>query len=423
MDQMDYGYKLFDSNSSTPRSTKSDTARDSKKDNRGDYRLIGSNESTPRLIRNDSARDGKKKEGRIILPKLVDEQEFWLRITALVFFYLEDLYKDLLHKVGKLPSNPKDLFSDLCKNKHRVEGLLKRQKISQQQYDLIYPRNKKTEIWRFDISTFVFIVRYFTNIKPRGGWKLVNKLERGDKSKGALLIELEHFIVENIEGSEPIKEYCFEEMWNHILYFLKAFKVDIGEVTELKKCSLKDGTIPEKFWRCMMKAQTLYLSDTQKQVHKELLILQFEDEQCENKEDISKLLDESNIAQDMVLDFEEQVNSGHLLGTDLYSKLSDINKMLEQTETEMKFLKQMITFEKTAHTCKVNEALANGDHLDCDHSIDTSFDRIDGVGKCLLLVYIIYIIRFNVSIIPNLTINYINLLRARSFWKYAVFQC
>ena len=326
---------------------------------------------------------------RIILPKLINEQVYWLRLTGLIYFFLEDIYKDLLHKTGKLPTNPKELFNVLCKNKHRVEGLLKRQKITQQQYDLIYPRNKKTETWRFDITTFAFIVRYFTNVKPRGGWKLVNKLERGDKSKGALLIEIEHFITENIEGSEPIKGYCFEELWTHITYFLKAFKCNISEVKELKTLTFQNGVAPEKYWRCLMKAQTLYLSDHQKQIHQDILILQFEDEHCENKEDIAKLLEESKITEEMVIDFAEQVQSGHLMGTDLYSRMSDINKRLEQTETEKKFLKQMITFERTAHACKTHSNVSHHHHGDMptefEDSVDASFERPE-VGESFLFV-------------------------------------
>lgn len=329
------------------------------------------------------AKDEEAERGRrVILPKLLEEDSCWLRLAALVFFFLEEIFRDLLHKTGKLPSNPKDLFNELCKNKHRVESLLKRQKITQQQYDLIYPRNKKTETWRFDITTFVFIVRYFTNIKPRGGWCLVNKLEKGDKSKGALLIELEHFMTENIEGSEPIKQYCFDELWNHICYYLRGFKCDLSKVAELRRCTFEHGVAPEKYWRCLLKAQSVYLGDYQKQIHRDLIILQYEDEHFENKEDITKLLEESQNTEDMVLHLAEQVQSGHLLASDLYSRLSDINKRLEQSETEMKFLKQMISFEKTASTCMQNNAHKNvtgacgaDTTTEYDDSVDASFDR------------------------------------------------
>lgn len=355
------------------------------------YSSSGSNRSHGDLKRDTPSTPQEEvveKGRRVVLPKLLEEHFCWLKLAGLVFFFLEEIFRDLLHKTGKLSHNPKELFTELCKNKHRVESLLKRQKITQHQYDLIYPRNKKTETWRFDITTFVFIVRYFTTIKPRGGWRLVNKLERGDKSKGAILIELEHFMTENIEGSEPIKEYCFDELWSHICYFLRGFKCDLSQVAELKRCTFVNGTAPEKYWRCLMKAQALYLSDYQKQINRDLIILQYEDEQFENKEDITKLLEESKATGQMVLHFAEQVQSGHLMGTDLYSRMSDINKRLEQSETEMKFLKQMITFEKTAEKCTISTPHEDGvtgrgyggvadTTTEYEESVDASFERTE----------------------------------------------
>ena len=81
------------------------------------------------------AKDEEAERGRrVILPKLLEEDSCWLRLAALVFFFLEEIFRDLLHKTGKLPSNPKDLFNELCKKKHRVESLLKRQKITPVSY-------------------------------------------------------------------------------------------------------------------------------------------------------------------------------------------------------------------------------------------------------------------------------------------------
>ena len=86
----------------------------------------------------------------------------------------------------------------------------------------------------------------------------------------------------------------------------------------------------------------------------------------------------------MVLHLAEQVQSGHLLASDLYSRLSDINKKLEQSETEMKFLKQMISFEKTASACMQNNAPHHKNvtgacgadtTTEYDDSVDASFDR------------------------------------------------
>ena len=292
---------------------------------------------------------------RVILQKILDEQEYWLRLASFVHYFLEDLYHELLHKSSKLPTDPAELYKVLNKDRHRIESLLRRKKINQNQFDLIYPEDKKTLKWKFDISTFTFIVRYFTSIKPRGGWKLVNKLERGDKSKGALVIEFEHFITENIEGSEPIVKPSFNDMWNDAVYIVRSFKMPINEAIDLRKCSFANGTVPEKYEHCILKAQVQYLADNLTNVKHELQILLEEDDFLENTTDIQIRLDTCQQINLHIQDLAEQVQSRNISGKELYPKFYDINHNLEAVETEMTFLKQMIRFEKNVATNRDTE--------------------------------------------------------------------
>ena len=50
------------------------------------------------------------------------------------------------------------------------------------------------------------------------------------------------------------------------------------------------------------------------------------------------------------MDLGEKVHNGNFKGTELYPKVYDIHHKLEAAETEMKFLSQMIQFEKTAQS-------------------------------------------------------------------------
>lgn len=313
-----------------------------------------------------------KENDRIILERLLDEQEYWTRLASLIQYFLNDIYTDLIHKQSKLPTDPGELYTMLNKNRHRIESLLRRKKISQAQFDLIYPENKKTEIWKMDISTFAYIVRYFTGIQPRGGWKLVNKLERGDKSKGALLIELEHLITENIEGSEPLQKPYFLDAWNDVVYVFKCLKLSMHDAVQLKTCSFKNGTVPEKYEHCVLKAQVQYLADHLKQTKDGLLLLLAEDELKENHKDIDTLLQQCKRIQTSLDDLAQQVyNKTFVKGAELFTKFYDINHSLESAEAEMKFLRQMITFEKNVAS-KLSEDGEDGhtDTNDGEHAID-----------------------------------------------------
>lgn len=309
---------------------------------------------------------GGKECGRVILERLLDEQEYWLRLASLIQYFLDDLYVELLHKLSKVPADPGELYKFLNKHRHRMESLLRRRKITQAQFDLIYPENKKTEIWKLDITTFTFIVRYFTSIRPRGGWRLVNKLERGDKSKGALLIELEHLITENIEDSEQIDHPYFLDVWTDIVYILKCFKVRIQDAVDLKLCSFKDGTVPEKYEHCVLKAQVQYLVDHLRHAKGELLILLAEDDLQENTKDIETLLEQCKQIQTSIDELAEQVHHKTFVkGTELYSKFYNVNHQLEDAENGMKFLKQMITFEKNVANQNKRQA-GDGEENDGD---------------------------------------------------------
>lgn len=278
----------------------------------------------------------------MLLTRILKEHEYWLRLTALLYHYRAELYNNILHRSCKLPTDPEKLYEKFTHKRHHIKYYLKRQKITQEQFDLIYPKSGKVDIHKFDIRTFVFVVRHFTKLKPKGGWVLVSRLHRGDKSKGAQLVELESFINENLDSNEPIMFHRFDEDWAELMYILKTLKMKTKTAHGLKKCQLSRTYIPPEYTPAIMKAQFEFIKTNQRMNTLAIRNLDIDDEEDENKGAIFNLQNQNSKIAELLNLLEGFINTKNVSWKAVFEKLSEIDKLLVDLKNDIDFLKEMI---------------------------------------------------------------------------------
>ena len=280
----------------------------------------------------------------MILSRILKEHDYWLRLATLIHYFKEALYNSILHRSCKLPLDPKKLYKVLNKKRKKIDNLLKRHKISEEQYNLIFPSSHKTQIKNFDIGTFVLVVRNCTSLKPSGGWTLVRNLKRGDRGKAALLLELEEHIHENMEGIEPILLPRFLEDWDDLVYLFKGLKMNVKDIRDLKACDMNN--IPVKYIEAVMKAQIEFVRNNQKLHTYKIRSLQLDDEDDANRVDIANLINQNTKIEKLVNSLYDSIAEFNASWNDVYNSLIEIDELLIALTENIDFLNQLMIMDR-----------------------------------------------------------------------------
>ena len=280
----------------------------------------------------------------MILPRILIDHECWLRLSALFHLHNERLYRYILYSCCKLPSDPQELYKLISKKKNTFKYLVKSCKLSFEQYDTIFPANEITDINKFDVTTFVAVVRYCTKMKPRGGWVLARQLKSYDKSKGALLLDLEQYYIENLEEVEPIHNNRFEDDWDELVYIFSRLKFNTMEVLDLKTCEINAGKVPDKYTEAILKAQIEFLRSTQRSNANKLRTLQSHEASDEVEADVLELLERNNTTQKNI-DKLYELTLRQENWQELYLELAEIDNFLMEIKSKIDFLQQLLKLE------------------------------------------------------------------------------
>ena len=174
----------------------------------------------------------------------ISSEERKMRLTKLLTKIDESLRKKY-HE--KFPRDPAQLYDYLHKNHLKdINKLLKKNILKQDQYDLLFPQNKKTESTLFDATLLLLQMRSLWLKKPPKGKTWVEWPDKNDNSDVAHLIRIRLTRNQIQHAQQNIDESTFTGIFKNVTASLITFGSTIGEIEDIKTCKLQRNTFSLK---------------------------------------------------------------------------------------------------------------------------------------------------------------------------------
>ena len=172
--------------------------------------------------------------------------EFWLRLATFLHHPLKSALLFVLHNTGKrtdyvgLRENELDLYNELNRNIGKINHLLKKGILKQDQVDILLPPGtNKTDSSTFDVTLIIVLITNFTTLPPpKNGWK--GKFDPTDLSTAAFVIHARKWRNVFIHGTEP-KSLCksdFDRIWLEGENIVKGLGLTTIDTKALKSINL-----------------------------------------------------------------------------------------------------------------------------------------------------------------------------------------
>ena len=175
------------------------------------------------------------------LSKIINENERWLKTAVCVSHHLKNALLQILFNRQEdpnykgLPEDEEELYKELLRFKPQLDSLIKKRVLKQDQYDIIYPNDKKTFFSKFDINIIALLIRNCQILQPPiAGWE--NALLPHDTSISANVMRAK--IIRNLifHYADPsaMDEAEFQKFWSDIASILQALKYheDISDIQQ-----------------------------------------------------------------------------------------------------------------------------------------------------------------------------------------------
>ena len=167
-----------------------------------------------------------------------------MRLTYLLTKITESLRKKY-HQ--KFPQDPALLYDYLLKNHLKdINKLLKKKILKQDQYDLLFPLNKKTDSMTFDATLLVLQMRSFWFKKPPKEKKWNDWPDKNDNSDAAHLNRIRLTRNKIQHAQQEIDENTFVDIFKKVTISLIAFGSTTEEIEVIKTCKLQRNTFSLK---------------------------------------------------------------------------------------------------------------------------------------------------------------------------------
>ena len=177
-------------------------------------------------------------------------EERKMRLTKLLSKIEESLRKKYHIK---LPQDPVQLYDYLLKNHEKdINKLLKKNVLKQDQYDLLFPQNKKTDSMTFDVTLLVLQLRSFWFKKPPAGKTWDEWPDNNDNSDVAHLnrIRLTRNLIQHSQQS--IDENTFLDIFKKVTPSLIAFGTKPKDIENIKTCKQRNTFSLREFFISLM---------------------------------------------------------------------------------------------------------------------------------------------------------------------------
>ena len=156
----------------------------------------------------------------MILSKLFNKYEHWIRCIIAINYHIRNALLDILHHSSNgLPRDPKDLYEQLDKeyNKRKnskLRNLFEKKILSKEEIKSLLPRSRESDSQDWDIPVIIVMIRnFYKGLKPpkgENGWK-TKKPEDNDFSLAAYLVlalEIRNLFFHNpMERCRPLSEF------------------------------------------------------------------------------------------------------------------------------------------------------------------------------------------------------------------------
>ena len=159
--------------------------------------------------------------------------ENWIRLLTLIHCVGFEVCKRILHQFENLPVNGAQLFQSLNRKRAEFDRLLRKNVLKQDQYDFIFPANGITDIEKFDITLFTFVISVMF----------------GRQKYQQLIDELRKWRNEEFhQGQIEMTKIEFSNKWNAFLQLVQNFGIIPSDYDDLKYGALdRQSQISNKY--------------------------------------------------------------------------------------------------------------------------------------------------------------------------------
>ena len=149
--------------------------------------------------------------------------ENWIRLLTLIHHVGFEVCKKILHQFENLPVDGAQLFQSLNRKRVEFDRLLRGNVLKQDQYDLIFPGNGVTDIKKFDITLFTFVISVMFG--KRKYHQLINELRKWRNE-------------EFHQGEIKMTKLDFNNKWNAFLQLAGNYGIVANDYDDLRFCAL-----------------------------------------------------------------------------------------------------------------------------------------------------------------------------------------
>ena len=163
------------------------------------------------------------------LSKIINENERWLKTAVCVSHHLKNALLQILFNRQKdptyigLPEDEEELYKELLRVQPQFQSLMNKRVLKQDQYDIIYPNDKKTCFSKFDINIIAILIRNCQMLpSPTAGWENAPLAQDTSISANIMRARIIRNIIFHYADPSAMEEAEFQQLWSEIASILQA---------------------------------------------------------------------------------------------------------------------------------------------------------------------------------------------------------
>ena len=232
------------------------------------------------------------------LSKIINENERWLKTAVCVSHHLKNALLQILFNRQKdpnykgLPEDEEELYKELLKFQPKFQSLMKKRVLKEDQYDIIYPNDKKTYFSKFDINIIVLLIRNCQMLPmPAAGWDNAPLPQDTSISANIMRARIIRNIIFHYFDPSAMEEVEFQKLWSDIASILQALNYH-EDISEIQQGNFDPYPIE------VLKSRLIYIEEKHDRFkyHTGEELVEINNKMCEIKEVLSKKQNEEDLS-------------------------------------------------------------------------------------------------------------------------------
>ena len=232
------------------------------------------------------------------LSKIINENKRWLKTAVCVSHHLKNALLQILFNRQKdpnyigLPEDEEELYKELLKFQRLFQSLLKKRVLKQDQYDIIYPNDKKTYFSKFDINIIVLLIRNCQTLPlPAAGWDNAPLPQDTSLSANIMRARIIRNIIFHYTDPSAMDEVEFQKLWSDIASILQALNY-YEDISQIQQGNFDPYPIE------VLKSRLVYIEEKHDRFkyHTGEELVEINNKVCEIKEVLSKKQNEEDLS-------------------------------------------------------------------------------------------------------------------------------